>query len=106
MWEWLVLSALMNDENEEQMESDSESMLIGNLFDEEDIEPINFICKDCGHSYDEHKNIKCDHGVFRKCECSHFILNNEQVEQAKKELMQIEGRLLENYKEALRLNNS
>ena len=80
--------------------------LLGYLLDEDDIEPIDFNCEECGHSSDEHEKGKCEHGVFRKCECKHFVIDDEQVEEAKKELQKIEDKLFKNYKQAKRLNDT
>ena len=83
----------------------SEEYILGYLLDEEDIEAIDFMCKKCGHSSDEHEKVRCTHGMFRKCECKHFVLDQEQLNDAKRELQTIEDILFENYKEAKRLND-
>jgi len=84
----------------------TEPYFLGVLIDEDDIEAIDFVCNTCGHSFDDHEKVKCSHGVFRKCECKHFVLIEEQVKDAREELMQIEDILFEHYKKARRLNDS
>ena len=105
-FEWLVLSELMDDDDDnEERNDDGEKMLLGHLFDLDEIDPINFTCERCSHSFEDHENTECDYGVFRKCDCPNFILSKKQLAQAKDELMKIEGRLLKNYKKAKELHD-
>lgn len=84
----------------------TDGYILGSLIDEEMIDAIDFCCRKCGHSSDDHENKKCDHGTFRKCDCRHFEMDFDEVDNAKKELMRIEDLLFENYKEAKRVNDA
>ena len=96
----------MQIEDEDEDEDQDESVyLLNDLVAEEDIEPIVFNCKTCKHSSDDHNDEKCTYGIFRKCDCKHFVLDNEQVEKGKSELLTIESILFKNYREAKRLHD-
>jgi len=87
-------------------ETESEdSLILGYLIQEEDIEPIDFLCVKCNHSFEKHSEGICNTGVFRKCECKHFVLNQNQLKQAKYELQTIEDILLQNYEQAKKLES-
>lgn len=85
-----------------------DGLILGSIIDLEDIIPIDFCCKKCGHSSDDHEDDKatCEHGLVRKCECRHFELDFDDIDQVKSELMKIEDKLLEYYKDAKRLHDT
>lgn len=85
----------------------SDGYILGSLLDEDYIESIDFCCKKCGHSSEDHDNMKskCEHGMFRKCDCRHFELDFEEIDEAKQELMKIEDLLFEGYDNAKRLHD-
>lgn len=73
------------------------------LFLEEDHDPIDWECKNCGHSWKKHRFGKCTKGLFSKCDCDNFEINNEQVEKVQKKLKDIEAKLFEDYSSANKL---
>jgi len=86
-------------------DDDSDSLILGYLLNEDDIVPIDFVCVKCNHSFEKHSEGICNTGVFRKCECKHFVLNQNQLKQAKYELQTIEDILLQNYEQAKKLES-
>ena len=99
---WWLYSLIEDDEDEDH---DEGTYLLNDLVAEDDIEPIVFNCKTCNHSSDNHNDEKCNYGIFRKCDCKHFVMNDVQVKKGKSELLTIESILFKNYIEAKRLND-
>lgn len=63
------------------------------------VEPIDWECKRCGHSWKKHRNGLCNKGIFSKCGCNQFILDQEQIKEAEKEIKELEEKLFEDYRE-------
>jgi len=67
---------------------------------EEEAEPVDWKCSNCGHSYKKHKDGNCSKGIFNKCKCSKFKMDQKQLDEVKKKLKEIEDTLFENLEEA------
>lgn len=83
-----------------------EYQILHNWLSENDIEAIDFICKQCSHSFEEHDNKGCNKGVISKCDCNHFVLDENQVQNVKNELNEIGELMLANYKKAKELSDN
>lgn len=70
------------------------------IFLEQEHDPVDWGCKNCGHSWKKHKFGKCTKGIITKCGCKRFQINEEQVEKIKKKLKNIEEKLFEDYTSA------
>lgn len=99
---WWAISEMIDDDEEDE---NLEEQLLGGALYLSDVEPIDFICSKCRHSSDKHLKGNCDNGVFRKCDCRMFNLDQSQLDQAKKELQIIEDRLLKNFDQVKKLVN-
>lgn len=82
-----------------------EYQILHEWIQEGDIDPIDFICKQCSHSSEEHDNNGCKKGLISKCDCEHFVLNEKQIQDVKDELNEIGEILLKNFKEAKKLHD-
>lgn len=71
-----------------------------------DPEPFDILCKNCKHDSEEHSHKGCNHtdGFFHKtkCSCKHFNFDNEKLEKAKNEIIDV---LFKHLKQANELQN-
>lgn len=79
--------------------------VIANM-DDEQIQPLDILCKNCKHDSTEHDHHGCNHseGFFHKttCLCKHFNFDNEKLEKAKNEIIDV---LFKHLKKASELQN-
>lgn len=65
-----------------------------------EIEPIDWKCKRCNHSWKKHKKGYCSAGWITLCTCNQFELDEKQLEDARKELEEIKNKLFKDLQEA------
>jgi ribosomal protein S16 len=76
-------------------------MMLGRLLEE--VDPIDFKCVVCKHSYKKHGKNICVAGTFNPCKCTQFVLNRQQIEDAEKEILALRTKLLQNMPEVEKL---
>lgn len=78
-------------------------MVLGSVLEE--AEPIDFKCMKCSHSFSKHNRNGCDNGVFNKCGCRKFELNEGQIVDAEKDISELRSILFEHLEAARELQS-
>ena len=73
---------------------------LDSLFGKDDLDAIEWMCSNCGHSWKKHKHTNCSNGKLRRCNCADFKISTSQVRKVRKQLQQIEDKLFEDFGDA------